>query len=1067
MIKKLKKKLLLTLAFFLSGWIAIYAQSEQGRTITGTVKDVNGQLLIGATITVKNKKTSTITDTNGKYSISATNNATLVFTYLGLEPQEQYVGNKQEINVTMQSTAKALDAVMVVGYGTLKKRDISGSVTQIKADDILNANPSSSINQALQGRAAGVMVNQNDGAPGGGINIQIRGTNSFGSSTQPLFVIDGIPFEAKSAASAIGGVDGSDATANPLASINPHDIESLEILKDASATAIYGSRGANGVVLVTTKKGKAGQAKVEFSTNYGMSKVIKKINMLDAYQYALYNNEQFVNDNKYYGTSYTKPAYAGLWNYYSDVNNNVIGGSYNPKPEDYLTPGWHTDDVYGYKEWIEGTDWQDKVFQTAATQEYNMQVSGGSETGWYSYSGNYIDQTGTIRNSGYKRYTLRASLGQHVGKALEIGLNINYANSKNDFAKTGSNEKSVLRSALLYPPTIYFGDNSIQSNLELRGLTSNPYTYVMSAKDQLGTQSVFASSYAELKFTDYLKFRQNIGLNNYTNERSTYYDNNTWGGQNIGGYGGWTLNKGANLVAESILTFDKTLNNIHNLNAVVAFTAERGSWQEQRMSASGFPTDINENWDMGSALLPNKPYTYKQQNSLASILGRINYVLMDKYILTASFRRDGSSRFAANNRFANFASGALAWRLSNENFIKKMNIFDDFKLRASFGQTGNQAIGDYNMLYTLNVANYPLGGIENSGFASAKVVNPNLKWETTSQYNAGMDLAFLKNRLTFTAEYYYKKTTDLLQSIKIPSSSGYAAMMINRGFVTNRGLEFSASFNTNFTKDFNWKINGNLSFNINEIGGLDADQFAQRLWYQADNVFIQRNGLPIGAMYGYIEDGFYDNEAEVRMDPTYTDAPDNVVKAMIGEVKYRRDPNTNKPILDVIGDTNPKYMYGVTNNFTYKNWSFGFFVQGLQGNNVFNGNLREITNVGGSNIPQFAYDTRWTQETAASAKWPKATNQAQRVYLLSDRYVEDGSYIRLKNINIGYNIKNPWKFISNLNVFASATNLFTISNYSWYDPDVNAFGGDSSRRGIDVFSYPTSKTFSVGLKAGF
>ncbi len=1067
MIRKLKKKLFLMFLLMISS-AAIFAQSGQGRTITGIVTDKNGEPLIGGSINVKNEKVGTVTDINGAYSISVkNNNAILVFSYLGFNSREENVGNKQQINIMLEEDAKQLDEVVVVGYGTMKKRDLSGAVSQVRADELLRANPASSINLAIQGKLAGVQVSQNDGAPGGGINIQIRGINSFGSSTQPLYIVDGIPFEVGSTSSATGGSDGSDPTSNPLAMINPHDIESMEILKDASATAIYGSRGANGVVLITTKKGKSGKPRVEFTSNFGVSTVINKIDMLDAYHYALYNNEQFVNDNKYYGTSYVTPAYAGIWKYYEDANGNRIGATYNAKPEDFLKPGWYYDED-GNKEWIEGTNWQDKVFQTACSQEYNLLVSGGNNTGaTYSFSGNYLDQRGTIKRSGYKRYTLRANVGQKIGKILELGLNLNYANSKNDFAKTGSNEYGVLRSALFYPSTIYYGDNSIQSNLELQGLTSNPYTYVMSAKDEMNSQNTFASAFAEITFTDYLKFRQNVGLSNTSGERSTYYDNETWGGQNVGGYGGWTNTKNTHMTSESMLTFYKTFNKIHNINAVVAFTAERGTWQELRISAKGFPTDVNENYNMGSALLPEKPYTYKSRGSLLSVLGRVNYVLMDKYIFTTSFRRDGSSKFSKNNRYANFASGALAWRISEENFIKKLNIFDDLKLRLSYGQTGNQAIGDYNTLYTLDVANYPIGGTESSGFASSKVVNQKLKWETTDQYNVGLDFGFLKNRLTFTAEYYYKKTKDLLQNVKIPNSSGYGSMMINRGYVTNEGLEFSVSYTHNLRKDCIWKIDGNLSFNRNRIGGLEADQFAQRLWYQADNAFIQRNGLPIGAIYGYIEDGFYDNEAEVRLDPTYANAPDNVVKAKIGEIKYRRDPETNKPIMDIIGNTNPDYTFGITNTINWKNWTLSFFIQGVQGNDIFNGNLMSVTNVGGTNIPEFAYNSRWTPETAASAKWPKVTNQAQRTWLLSDRYVEDGSYIRLKNLNIGYTFRNPIKFINNINVYASATNLFTISNYSWYDPDVNAFGGDASRRGIDIFSYPTSRTYSLGLKVEF
>jgi len=580
----------------------------------------------------------------------------------------------------------------------------------------------------------------------------------------------------------------------------------------------------------------------------------------------------------------------------------------------------------------------------------------------------------------------------------------------------------------------------------------------------LSSENLFASAFASIRLSKDITFRQNLGLSNFNSQRSTYSNRDTGEGaiDKVNGKGGLSNNRQSHTTTESMLTFNRTFNKIHSLNAVAAVTYEKRIFSAEAMNATQFPTDLTENYDMGLALVPGRLISSKLESKLFSVLGRVNYVLKDKYIFTTSFRRDGSSKFTPRNRYANFASGALAWRLSEEQFIKNLNVFDNLKLRLSYGQTGNQAIPDYQTMYTMRVANYPLGGSESSGFTSDHAYNTGLKWETTDQYNVGLDFGFWNNRLSFIAEYYFKKTKDLLQNVKTPQSTGYVSQIINNGFVTNEGLEFSASFKAIQSKTFNWSIDANLSFNRNRIGGLLSDQFSSRLWYKADNVFIQRNGLPIGAIYGYVEDGFYDNEAEVRADPTYASATANVVKSMIGEIKYRDG-------LHVIGDTNPDYTFGVTNNFAWNNFTFSFFLQGVMGNDIFNGNLMNVTLFNTTNIPTSVYETRWTPETTDIAKWPKATNQAKRTWLISNRYVEDGSYLRLKNINLGYTFKKLGflKEINSINVNVSASNLLTLTSYSWYDPDVNAFGNDPARRGVDVYSYPTSRTFSFGLKVQF
>lgn len=687
-------------------------------------------------------------------------------------------------------------------------------------------------------------------------------------------------------------------------------------------------------------------------------------------------------------------------------------------------------------------------------------------------SGNFINQDGIIKGTGFERYTLRTNITQKINNRINVGLNLNYTNSTTNFAKGNSLDYSVLRSALIYPSTVYSGTNAYDS--EYMYLSANPKTYVTSTKNQLMSTSVLTSAFATVDITDYLQFRQNLGLNNFNSERSTYSNRLTGEGQagTVNGKGGFSDNKQSSFTSESMLTFNKAFNDIHQLNAVVAFTAEQSRYSNKVMSGTQFPSDLTENYDMGAALVPGPLVSGTVQNRLLSTLGRVNYILIDKYIFTASFRRDGSSKFTEKNRFANFASGAFAWRLSEEKFIQNLNVFDNLKLRLSFGQTGNQAIPDYRTLYIMKIANYPTSGDKESGYTAAYAYNEDLKWETTDQYNAGFDFGFLNNRLNFTIDYYYKNTKDLLQDVKVPQSTGYISRLTNMGRVVNEGLELALDYTVIDSKvnNFSWNINGNLSFNRNRIADLETDQFAQRLWNMADNVFIQRNDCPIGAIYGYVEDGYYDNIAEVRSDSRYASASDALAKSMIGEIKLRdlnSDGVINASDRTIIGNTNPDYTFGITNTFRWKNLSFGFFVQGIVGNDIFNGNLMNVLMYSYRNIPVDAYNSRWTEDNKTNALWPKATSMTTRSMNISNRYIEDGSYLRLKNVNIGYRFNQPFTGVSGIDLNLSASNLLTLTNYSWYDPDVNAFGGDPSRKGVDIYSYPTSRTVNLGIKVQF
>lgn len=847
------------------------------------------------------------------------------------------------------------------------------------------------------------------------------------------------------------------------------------MLKDASSTAIYGSRGANGVVIITTKQGRSGKDNITFSSNFSFSKVAKKIDVLDPVTYARYINEQTLNSNPD-----GQLPYRGEWYYSFDTNNNMItsSGKYSPAPEDFLRPGTYTDE-YGNTDIVGSTDWQDAIFQTGFTQEYNISIDGGNEKGGYLLSFNYTDQTGIIVGSGYKRYAVRSNLWRKMRDWLEVGLNTNYTNSVTNFVNSStSGGDGVIYSALVFPPT-YDATINTQEDNELNWLAANPYVYVREAFDEFRANNVYLSSYVEATLYKGLKLRENIGFSYSGNDRNMYYNRLTRQGYKpTNGTGGQGTSWSQGFTSETLLSYHKEFGDDHTIDAVAGITFEESHWKYNNMSAYDFPSDMTLMWDMSAGMKTYPLSSGRGKSRMQSNLARFNYSYKGKYMATVSYRADGSSVFVEGNKYAHFFSGAVAWRLSDEPWLKKLNVFDDLKLRLSYGQTGNQGIGTYATLPAMSVSSYPLGGTLTPGFAEQTwkgPINKDLKWETTDQFNAGLDISLAKGKVNFVIDYYYKRTNDLLQKVSIETNSGYTQMAVNSGHVTNEGLEISGTFHPFARKDFGWQIDANISFNRNKIGGLAGDQYGSNFINNVSNVFIQRNGCPIGTIVGFVEDGFYDNIAEVRADPQYANVSQADAEAMIGEIKYR-DYTGDGAITDadkrVIGDTNPDFTYGLTNTLRYKNFTLSFFFQGTYGNDIVNANTiannTSSSMTGIQNITREQYNTRWTAENAANARWPKPIEAGyKREWKFSDRYIEDGSYLRLKNISLGYTFFLKWKGIKSINVYASAQNLFTVTGYSWYDPDVNAYGNDVTRQGVDLYSYPSSRVYSFGLKLTF
>lgn len=1057
MLNKLSTNLLAILVCLLS----INNCFAQDKKITGRVADESGSSLPGASVKIKDTKLITVTDENGNFSISAPSSSqTIVFSYLGMEEQQVTIGTKTIFSIILKSKSNTLSDVIVVGYGTAKKSDLTGSISRIDREDLIKDAPTNVL-QALQGKIAGVNVTQNDGAPGAGLSIRVRGSNSFLGGTEPLYVIDGVPFNNNSSGStplSIG--EDEKQTLNAMSFLNPNDIESVDILKDASATAIYGSRGANGVVLITTRKGKSGKDKVEANLTVGQAQISKRLDVLDPSEYAAYQNLAYLNSNKYTGTAYNLP-YPGT-NLPDPLNP---GGTYYAKgPQDYIG---------------NNNNWQDRIFRTGLYQNYTVNVSGGSDAGSHSISFSYLDQEGTISNSDYNRFGLGINLNRNISKTFKAGTSTSFASTITNGVKTGTDKSDaasagVIRSAITFPstqidPIAYDGVGD--------AFITNPTIYVNDVLNRVKGINIFTSNYLEATFLKDFKFRQNVGFSFASSTRDQYYPRSVYEGFAVRGWGLKSDNIWNSGVAESILTYNKKIEK-HSLNVVGAGTFERTNGNSKRAEAKTFPNDAleNENLAAGEVILPI--ITSRYQSTLISFLGRANYSFDDRYLLTFSYRQDGSSKFGKDNKWAGFSSAAVAWRISNESFMKNVKAISDLKLRLSYGQTGNQGIGSYSSLAKLSVYNYVFGGSVQTGLANdlySGPANEQLKWETTSSYNLGLDLGMFNNRLSLHVDAYKKITDDLLQNLIIPSSTGFQTKLVNSGSVENRGIEATLNAKIVKSKDFEWSSNFNISFNRNKILSLSPDVTEQygRNISTGDAPFIQTVGKPIGALYGYVEDGYYDNEAEVRSDPAYSSQGNAIILRTIGEIKYKNLDNDRTNISQTdrtfIGDVNPDYTFGFTNNFKYKRLDLSVFINGVQGNDIINMNTRFNGNLGtNKNITQEMVDGAWAEgNDNSNATGPKIIRQFFRNQLFSRRFIEDGSFVRIKNITLGYVVPVKSKTITNLKVSLGVNNLYTFTNYSGYDPEINSYGDNPALFGVDLGGYPNSRTYNFSLRCNF
>lgn len=997
--KKRLETVFVSLMFFFSMFLA----NAQEITLTGKITNNSEEPIPGATVVVKGTSLGTITDMNGQFTLQIpADSKILVCSFIGMKTKEIEITSSTTYNIILEEDIYNLEEVVAIGYGTMKKSDLTGSVASVKNKEI-GAFATSNVMQALNGRAAGVQVKQNTGAPGAPISIRIRGTNSIQGSNEPLYVIDGFP---------------SDPDA-----LNNSEIESIEILKDASATAIYGSRGANGVVLITTRRGKAGDTKVDFESSYGVQILSKKLELMNAIEYANFYNEQQINDGK---TAY--------------FDQNEINS-------------------FG-----EGFDWLDFGFRSAPIVSNSLTISGGNSKTQFAVSGSVFNQQGIIKSSDYNRYSLLTNLKHDINKYFAVEYGIKLTRNQTNMENSTGNPRggAILTSLLGAPPTLtpYNDDGSYRDLMTAYPFSSNnlynPLNYLNETMDKSTANIVQANASMFFKPIDGLTIKIFGGIEN-KDSRSDYYKSLEF--QNSQGYAEVTTNQYTGLLNENTMSYVKTINEKHSLSALAGFTYEQGVTTGLSGSGTGYLSDVTETSDLSAASTPGIPGSSYSKWVLMSYIGRINYTYNNKYLFTASIRADGSSKYSVGQKWGYFPSGAFAWRIKNESFMENFNSISDLKLRATWGMTGSQAIGPYATLNQLSSGKTVFGGSLYNTFAPGTSLPGDLKWETTEQTDIGLDIAFFDNRLRLSADYYLKNTRDLLNTVQLPPTSGFTQTIQNVGQIKNSGLEFSLDVNI-LTGEFKWNVSGNISFNKSKVIKLYDGQ--DILGGDVGYVFISdlnnllREGEPMSVFYGYKDDGYDENGLPVYKDLS---GPDGVPD---GEINlYDRT---------IIGDPNPDFFYGLNSTMSYKNFELTMFWQGTYGNDI--ANMSSIANTldygFGLNMLKEVYYNHWTPENT-NAKYPKITSNLNMFF--SERIVEDGSYLRLRDIQLAYNVpvnKAGIKWLANASVYISGQNLLTFTKYSWWDPEVNSLGGENSlKQGIDFTTYPMSKSVTVGVKVGF
>ncbi|MDM8176136.1 MULTISPECIES: SusC/RagA family TonB-linked outer membrane protein [Olivibacter] len=980
-----RKLLLMIFLFFIC--ISSYGQ---GTTVRGVVKDISGDALPGVSVKVKGGTGGTTTDGNGQFTLKTPDNAVLIFSYIGYQVKEEAVQGSSTLEITLLPSNQELDEVVVVGYGTQRKGDITGAVGVV-SQEAFESRPNTQFGSILQGKTAGVQVSSPGGKPNAGLNIRIRGTSSITSSSDPLYVVDGVPIA-------------------DTRSINPADIESMSILKDAASAAIYGAQGANGVVLITTKKGKEGKTRVDLNAYAGFSSVWRKLDVLNASQYR----------------------------------------------ELMTALGRNTD----WDRYTANTNWQDEVFQQGASQNYQLAFSGKSNKTTYYLSGGWTKQKGAVRSAEMDRYNFKVNLQQEVNSWLTLGTNLGYTRYHDvDVADNQAvNQGGVIMGILSTPPNIgIYNPNGTFTSNPFQDW-ENPLAFTDGSERGYRNQRVIGNAYAEITFLPGLKFRSNFGIDAGSGVYEYFLDPiRTSYGRAQEGIGRYNTDQRNYWIADNTLTYNKQLEK-HNFGALLGMVAQKTQWENSETERTGFSGTSITTPNAGSVIrIAN---VSKREKANVSVIGRVNYDFDGKYLFTANFRADNSSNFGSENKWGYFPSFSAGWRLSKENFLNEVSWLDDLKLRAGWGIVGNDNVGEYAYWGRVaSDANYPFGGVISPGTRPSTLQNDNLKWEETKQTNIGLDISVFNARLNFSADAYLKKTSDLLLNVPVPRATGFDYVLQNAGALENKGLEFQVN-SRNLAGALKWETDLNISLNRNKVSDLAGTTiFGANISGRGDLSYTTV-GNPIGMFYGYVFTG---------VDP------------QTGDALYLRNDGTssNNPSPDdrrIIGNPNPDFIYGLTNTFGYKNFGFSIFLQGSQGNDIYNGTRVETEGMIDAKNQTTAVLDRWTspgQLTNVPRAVPDNTNNSRN----STRFVENGSYLRVKSVTLSYNLPETLLSrlkLSNVKVYVTGENLFTVTNYKGFDPEVNAFTNtnDATQNkntfvGIDYGTYPQTRNLIFGLNVSF
>lgn len=975
------KRILQVMIVLLFAWVP---EAPAQNVVAGRVTTTSGEGLPGVNVVLKGSTIGTITDIDGNYQINASE-GTLVFTFIGYKAQEVEIAGRSVVDVTLEEDVTTLEQVVVIGYGAQRRRDITTAVAVV-GEEAIRDRPMVSAAEALQGKAAGVQVTSPSGKPGGDIAVRVRGATSVLAGNEPLYVVDGVP-------------------TTDIRGLNPADIESMSVLKDAASASIYGARAANGVVLITTKRGKANEPALRFDVYAGFSKLRKPLEVL--------NTEQ-----------------------YRDLMEEVIGpGTVDPSETQY-------------------TNWSDEVFGTGKNQSYQLSLSGGNERSQYMVSGNYLINEGIVRPAKFDRYSVRVNLDNQVKDWLHISTNLNFLSSRT--ADTPDNLSSgrggVIMSALNTPPflQIYKPDGSGQFDPNpFQPSWENPVAYMEGPDQEARDHRLLGNVTAEVDLLKDLSFKTNLGVDLDIHQWDYYLDPfRTVYGRQQNGFGQSDKMNAVTLLWENTLTYSKSIG-LNNFSILAGTSTQKYRSDQSYLTGNDFPDNANVRTLNAANILSG--HTDRQEWALASFFGRITYDYDSRYLLTASVRRDGSSKLA--NRWGTMPAFSVGWRLSSESFMRDITWIDDLKIRAGWGRNGNQeGIPNYARYGLIEyVRREPTNPLSGPGTRQTTYGNPGLKWETTEQTNIGVDLSIIESRVNFSVDAYLKKTSDVLLDVQLPSTLPITTLQTNAGEIENRGLEFNIS-TVNMDKALKWNTDFNISFNRNEVKSLvyTGVYYYGPTYSNNQNVAIVRAGLPLGSFFGYVAEG---------VDPE------------TGDMKFADltgDGSITAADRTVIGNGQPDFIYGLTNTFSYKNFNLNVFFQGSQGNDVYNATRIDLEGMFDHKNQSTRVLDRWTPENT-NTDVPRATGNVDNVRN-STRFVEDGSYLRLKSITLGYNFSSNIleKVKANrLSIYVTGQNLLTFTNYSGFDPEVNAFGTSSTELGIDYGTYPQARTVIFGLNVEF